>query len=129
MSKLYSTGPIENAINITTPSVSSNIIIKLLNNNLNQIAEVVVKVFRLNGTKTQIYSNTIRINPNSSALTVVDVSDVLEFEVQIKVIKCSDHVLIGVFGEDANGLLVAAQRLVHSELTEIYLPKDCCKQL
>lgn len=59
MSKLYSTGPIENAINITTPSVSSNIIIKLSNKNLNQIAEVEVIVFRLNGTKTQIYINTI----------------------------------------------------------------------
>lgn len=71
-------------------------------------------------------------------MTVVDVSNLLEFEVQIKVIKCSNHVLIGVFGEDADGLLVAAQRLVHLELTEISSKKfvSCslfnnwiCKQL
>lgn len=129
MSKLYSTGPIENAIKINTPGVSSNIIIKLLNNNLNQSAEVEVKVFSLDGTKTQIFVDTIQVNPHSSTFRIVDVSKVLEFEVQIKVIRNSNHVLISVFGEDSNGVLVAAQRLVHSELTVIPLPNGCCNPL
>jgi len=128
MSKLYSTGPIENAMNIITPGVSSNILIKLLNNNLNETAEVEVKVFSLDGTKTQIFIDIIQINPYSSTFRTVNVANVFQFEVQIKVIRnrASNYVLIGVFGEDKNGVLVAAQRLVHSELTVIPLPDDCC---
>lgn len=121
MSKLYSTGPIENAVKIVTPGVSSSIIIKLLNNNFNEIAEVEVKVFSLDGTKTQIFIETIQINPHSSTFRTVNVANVFQFEVQINVIKNQNDVLIGVFGEDKNGVLVAAQRLVHSELTVI-----CC---
>lgn len=121
---LYSTGPIENANVIGT--VASTIIVKLLNNNLNQTAQVEVKVFGLDGTKTQIFIETIQIDPHSSEFRVIDVSALLQFEVQIKVISNLYHVLIGVFGRDFNGDLVAAQRLVHSELTEISLPNPCC---
>ncbi|MGV8983630.1 hypothetical protein [Clostridium sp.] len=124
MYRLYSTGPIENA-NLTG-TVSSSIIVKLLNNNINQNAEVEVKVFGLDGTKTQVFIETIQINPHSSEFRIIDVSTLLQFEVQIRVISNPYYVLIAVFGRDVNGELVAAQRVLHSELTEISLPNPCC---
>lgn len=119
MSKVYSTGPIENAIGINTLRVSSNVVVKLLNNNNENDAIVTIKVFSLNGTKTQVFSDTVRIDPRSSEFRVINVANLFQFEVQIKVIRDRDNVLISVFGEDSNGLLVAAHRLVHSELTLI----------
>jgi len=126
MSKLYSTGPIENASALTV-TVASSVIVKLLNNHLNDIAEVEVKVFGLDGTKTLIFIDTILVDPHSSDYRIIDVSEVLQFEVQIKVINKPFYVLIGVFGRDLDGELVAAQRLVHSELTVIEGPNRCCQ--
>lgn len=119
MIKVYSTGPVENAIGVTTLSISSTIMVKLLNNNKCNNANVEVKVFKLDGTKTQTFSENIIINNNSSTFRVIDVSDLFQFEVQIKVKSEINDVLISVFGEDSNGELVAAQRFVHSELQVI----------
>lgn len=119
MIKVYSTGPVENAIGVTTLSISSTIMVKLLNNNKYNNANVEVKVFKLDGTKTQTFSENIIINNNSSTFRVIDVSDLFQFEVQIKVKSEINDVLISVFGEDSNGELVAAQRFVHSELQVI----------
>lgn len=110
MSKLYSTGPMENA-----GQQSSNVFVKLLNNRNSHTAEVQITVFALDGTKTPVYTDIVQINPHSSGFKVYNVSSLLEFEVQIKVIR--GNILIGIFGEDSTGRLVAAHRLVNSELT------------
>lgn len=135
MSKVYSTGPIENATGVTPSAIiSSNIVVGLLNNSNSDSAIVVIKVFSLeadNTPKSLVSTNTVDLNPKSSVFRVISVANLPRFEVEIKVIKEAkivkedrvvrdrEDVLISVFGQDANGLLVAAQRLVHSELTLI----------
>lgn len=116
---LYSTGPIENASDNGHPGVSSEVIVKVLNNNPCRKACVTIKAFSLDGEKCEIFCKKLEVCPLSSEFVCIDVHCVFEFEIQIKVKGNNDDVLLGVFGRDCHGKLVAAQRVLNSELTLI----------
>lgn len=113
---IYSTGPLENAIGISKPGASSTVWVKVLNNNRECKTNVEVKVFKLDGHKQEVFCKPLTINPLASGFVFADVSMLDEFEVRIIVKNEPANVLVSVFGKDCEGRLVAAHRLVHSEL-------------
>lgn len=119
--QIYSTGPIENAIGLGVigPPVSEKVFVKALNNDEWNDTNVEIKVFKLNGHKELLGSETLHIGPQASGFERFDVSGAFEWEVQATVTgDARKRTLLGVFGKDSDGNLVAAQRLVHTELSQ-----------
>ncbi|UHA72912.1 hypothetical protein [Paenibacillus sp. 481] len=110
--RVYSTGPLENA----ATNFSATVFTKLLNNSA-FTRTAVVTVFKLNGVKVLVSTQTVTIPPNSSAFVTADVAALAQFEVQVRV--NSSRVLVGVFGKTAADELNPTHRLVHDELTRI----------
>lgn len=112
----YSTGPVENAVNtFTLPGISRTFFVKALNNG-ERSARVQIRLFRLNGTKVLRDTRTFTLAPGTSTFRVLNVSQLLQFEVQIKT--DSDKVLLSGWGKNASGILVAAHRFAHEELVK-----------
>lgn len=114
MNTVYSTGPVENAAG----NAATSVWVKALNLSLNEEAMINIKVFKLNGQKTQIGEATLTILPDSSDFEVFNITDILQYEVQITAYN-NQHTLVNVWAKDANADLVAAQRFVHNELNII----------
>ncbi len=114
MSIVYSTGPVENAAG----NASTSTWVKVINLSENQEIMVDIKVYRLNGQKTEIASSNFTVFPQSSDFDVFEVIDVLQYEVQISV-SSAENALVSVWGKDANADLVAAHRFVQNELNII----------
>jgi hypothetical protein len=115
----YSTGPIENTKSKKDiPGASNNVIVKVLNNDKKHKAFVEIKFFRLNGKKHLIGSAKLTVGPGKSVFRKSNISNTLQYEVQIKVTGDADNVLLGVFGK-RNGTINPSQRVLHSELTKI----------
>jgi hypothetical protein len=123
----YSTGPIENAFQVSgLPGQSETVFVKVLNNSNNNV-DAEVLVFSLDGAKRLNFSDEFPVGPQSSAFRNVSVADKFQFEVQVELQGAGlevnpdkkPSVLLGAFGKDKNGNLVAAHRVVHSEFTKI----------
>ncbi len=114
MKTIYSTGPVENA----AVNASTSTWVKVLNLSENQELFVDVKVFRLNGQKTEIASANFTVFPASSDFDVFEVLDIMQYEVQISVSNKS-NALVTVWGKDADANLLAAHRFVQNELSII----------
>ncbi|MDQ0859603.1 hypothetical protein [Bacillus sp. V2I10] len=112
--KIFSTGPMENF-----PMQSESVFINVLNNDQDEVTEVHIKGFSLNGAKTLINQFIFIVPPLSSTVRTFDVSLEVQYEMQIQLRSETDAVLISVFGKDSNKNLVAAHRLVHRELVRI----------
>lgn len=118
----YSTGPLENAV----PERSQTVFLKVLNNSNNNV-DAEVLVFSLDGAKHLNFSDEIPVGPQSSNFTTASVGDKVQFEIQVELQGAGlevnpdkkPSVLLGAFGKDENGNLVAAHRVVHSEFTKI----------
>jgi hypothetical protein len=113
--QLFVAGPLENE----KPNTEV-VWTKILNNNSKTSVTVNVKVFGLNGTKTLVDSQTFTIGPESSGFINTDVSELFEYDVEVKVYgpdRTVDKTLISVFGKDAEGNLVGAHRVLKSEMT------------
>lgn len=115
MIRIYSTGPVENAF----ANAAANVWVKVLNISSKYKVDVEIKVYRLNGQKTEIDSSSFSVSPNSSDFAVFDITDIVEYEVQVK-IKNPKSALISIWSKDANADLVGGQRFVQKELNIIY---------
>lgn len=115
MFRIYSTGPVENAAG----NAATSVWIKVLNISSKYKVDVEVKLFRLNGKKTEIDSASFTVPPSASDFAVFDITSIVEYEVQIQV-KNPQRALVSVWSKDANADLVASQRFVQKELNIIY---------
>ena len=114
MEIVYSTGPVENAAG--NPSTSTWV--KVMNLSETQEISADVKVYKLNGQKTEIATSSFTILPLSSDFDVFEVIDVLQYEVQVK-LSDAKNALDSVWGKDANVDLLPAYRYVQNELNII----------
>lgn len=112
MTRIYTTGPVENAA--TNPSV--NLFVKVLNNNESQPVQAEITVYSLDGVKNVIGNVTREISPLATDFEIFDVTNVLQFEAQVRLNR-SDNVFVSVWGKDADARLVAAHRFVPAELS------------
>ncbi|HNX29609.1 MAG TPA: hypothetical protein PKN87_09425 [Syntrophomonadaceae bacterium] len=111
MSSLLSTGPIENA----AANASTSTWVKVLNNNPAGEINAEVTVYSLNGEKAQIASSSFVVAALSSEYDVFEITDVLQYEVEI-ILSDASNVLVSVWGKDADANLVAAHRFTNNEL-------------
>lgn len=122
MSKIFSTGPVENAAGNSAISV----LVKILNNHTGNSLSVKIFLYDLKGLKEKVASANLTISPLSSDFTSFNVESINEYEVQIEV-SFAESVLVSVWGLDADANLIAAQRFVQNELNEVtimQMPKD-----
>ena len=102
MSIIYSTGPVENA----AANASVSTWIKVLNNHPTQQVQVEITLYSLNGAKTPLADTSFTVSPLSSEYDVLDITDILQYEVEIR-LDHNEAVLVSVWGKDANANLVA----------------------
>ncbi|MFB9328831.1 hypothetical protein ACFFSY_23090 [Paenibacillus aurantiacus] len=115
----YSTGPVENAIGFAdVPGISRTVFAKVLNNGSKR-TRVTINLYRLNGKKTLISSQTLTLNPKSSSLAELFVANLLQFEVQF--IVRSQNVLVSAWGKNKKGAPVAVHRFTQQEMTKSYI--------
>ncbi|WP_252504321.1 ATPase [Sporosarcina sp. Marseille-Q4943] len=110
----FTTGPIENTGNL--PANATNVRIKILNLTGGTLTGV-VRVFRLNGTRQLISSTNFSVNTNASTLITRNLGGSPEYEVEI--VPNQSGGLYSVYGRTAAGVIIAAQRVLNSELTPI----------
>ncbi|MCM3630259.1 hypothetical protein M3194_23275 [Paenibacillus glycanilyticus] len=110
---VYSTGPVENAFGLDVPGVATTVFVKALNNGYKR-EEVVIRLYRLNGTKALLAKRTLSLAARSSGFVELDVANVNQYEIQITTF--SKKVLVSVWGKDADGAPLASQRFTQAEL-------------
>lgn len=118
LSRIYSTGPIQNKNKPAADSISMN----MVNNNLYKNSEVTVFIFALEGEKRILFKQCFILPPNFS--TELEISKVLTgvhaYEVQIEATHASNNtVLFNVNGLTCSTRILDYQRVLHSELTSI----------
>ncbi len=123
MAQILTTGPVENAS--ATPAVSTWV--KVLNNRETEAVQAEVTVFALNGSKTQLASAVLEVAPLSSDYEIFDITDVLQYEVQI-VLDQPEQVYVSVWGKDANAELIPAHRFVTAELSQTVTSQTVIKK-
>lgn len=111
----YTTGPIENFGNL--PSDATTVRIKILNRTGGMLSGV-VRVFKLNGTRQLLSSSNFSAAANASTFRNLSLgSGTQQYEVEI--VPNQNGGIYSVYGITASGVIVAAQRVLHSELTQI----------
>lgn len=110
----FTTGPIENTGN--QPANAASVRIKILNLTGGLLTGV-VRVFRLNGTRRLLSTTAFAVNTNSSTFITRGLGNSAEYEVEI--VPNQDGGLFSVYGRTASGVIITAQRVLNSELTEI----------
>ncbi len=113
MSKLFTTGPVENGV--SNPALT--VLVKVLNNRTADTLNARIVLYNLEGVKEQISSVTLAVPALSSDFTTNQVDSLKEYEIQIEV-DIDEGALISVWGLDSEANLIAAQRFVHTELKE-----------
>ncbi|KOS64688.1 ATPase [Lysinibacillus agricola] len=109
------TGPIENTGNLPANATSVRVIILNLTGGLLTGA---VRVFKLNGTRKLLSTTSFSVDANASTSVTPSVGNATQFEVEI--VPNQTGGLYSVYGRTASGVLITAQRFLHSELTEIF---------
>ncbi len=117
MSRLFTTGAVENAI--SNPALS--VMVKILNNSPTNNLTATITLYGINGAKTEVSRENLTISPLSADSRSFEVDLLREYEVQVQVDR-EEAALISVWGIDADANLIAAQRFVPNELKEYYLP-------
>ncbi|MCG7345971.1 ATPase [Sporosarcina sp. ACRSL] len=110
----FTTGPIENTGN--QPANAARVRVKILNLTGGTLTGT-VRVFRLNGTRQLISSTNFSVNANASTLITRNLGGSPEYEVEI--LPNQNGGLFSVWGLTAANQIIAAQRVLHSELTQI----------
>ncbi|MDI2587956.1 ATPase [Psychrobacillus sp. NEAU-3TGS] len=108
------TGPIENQGN--QPANATNARVKILNRTGGPLTGV-VRVFRLNGTRQQVASANFSAAANASTFVTLSVGGAAQYEVEI--VPNQTGGLYSVYGRTASGVIITAQRVLHSELVQI----------
>ena len=111
MALILTTGSVENA----ATNASVNLFVKVLNNNDTQPVQAEITLYSLNGVKNVLNTAVREVAPLSSDYEIFDITDVLQFEVQVS-LDHSEGVFVSVWGKDANASLLAADRFVPAEL-------------
>lgn len=111
----FTTGPIENSGNL--PANASNVRVKVLNLTGGTLTGV-VRVFRLNGTRQLISSTNFSANANGSAFVTPNLGGT-PFQYEVEIIPNQNGGVYSVYGRTAAGVIITAQRVLHSELTQI----------
>ncbi|NLO21706.1 MAG: hypothetical protein GX119_06855 [Syntrophomonadaceae bacterium] len=124
MAKLFTTGPVENAV--SNPALS--VMVKILNNSPTNSLTATATLYNLDGSKSQVSSEILTISPLSADFKSFEVDLLKEFEIQIQVDR-EEAALVSVWGLDADARLIAAQRFTPSELKEYYMPFAKIKKL
>ncbi|MDQ0062225.1 hypothetical protein [Paenibacillus harenae] len=121
----YSTGPVENSVNVDTtftpPGASSFVFVKALNNSTCNNVRVRVKLFELNGAKRLLTDRLLTLSRFQSDFVILEVASLAQYEVQI--LTGNRKVLVSVWGKNADGQLVAAQRFTQRELTKVKIKR------
>ncbi|MFC4103321.1 hypothetical protein [Paenibacillus xanthanilyticus] len=105
-----------------TGTAATNVVVNV--RNLDQVADVtvIVQIFALSATTltlSPVYQTGIVVAPNSATRQLFNIAGNLAYEVQLSIITPLPNALLSVFGVDEFGNLVAGQRVLQSELTEI----------
>ncbi|MGG0669210.1 hypothetical protein [Sporosarcina koreensis] len=108
------TGPIENTGN--QPANAARVRVKILNLTGGTLTGV-IRVFRLNGTRQLISSTNFSVNANASAVVTRNLGGSPQYEVEI--VPNQNGGLFSVYGLTAADVIITAQRVLHSELTQI----------
>ncbi|MEB2298655.1 ATPase [Lysinibacillus xylanilyticus] len=111
----FTTGPIENTGN--QPANAASVRIKILNITGSRLTGV-VRVFRLNGTRRLLSTTAFSVNANASTFITRGLGNSAQYEVEI--VPDQNGGLFSVYGLTTFGTLIAAQRVLNSELTEIH---------
>ncbi|MGI5880804.1 MAG: hypothetical protein ACOX6L_09450 [Syntrophomonadaceae bacterium] len=114
MSVIYSTGPVENA----AANASVSVWIKVLNTNTTKPVQAEITLYSLNGARTPLADTSFTVNPLSSEYDVLDITDIMQYEVEIR-LDHNESVQVSVWGKDANANLVAAHRFTNAELHSV----------
>lgn len=116
----YSTGPVENAINIgERPGLSRTVFAKALNNNSTRATTVTIRLYRLNGAKTLVDTQTLNLAPRSSGFVVLNVAQLFQYEIQF--IVRNKNVLVSAWGKDVKGAPVAVHRFTQKEMKKVLI--------
>ena len=110
----FTTGPIENVGNL--PANANNVRVKILNLTGGTLTGV-VRVFRLNGTRQLLSTTGFSANANASTFVTPGLGNAAQYEVEIA--PNQNGGLYTVYGRTASGVIITAQRVLHSELTQI----------
>lgn len=101
----YSTGPVENAMNLPGPPPTSTVVfVKVLNNSTSDSVDAKVLTFGLNGSKILQDEQTFTVAPQASDFIAPPVDEgraVFQFEIQVKLTGHKPNkALLGAFGTD-----------------------------
>ena len=107
------TGPIENTGN--QPANAASVRVKILNLTGGLLTGV-VRVFRLDGSRQLLSTTPFAAIANGSTFVTPGVGGA-QYEVEI--IPNQNGGIYSVYGRTASGVIIAAQRFVNSELTQI----------
>ncbi|PGB03761.1 ATPase [Bacillus toyonensis] len=115
----FSTGPIENVGNQPTNATRARV--KILNRTAGSLTGV-VRSFRLDGTRTLIEQINFNVAANASefvnlSLVHSTLGQALQYEVEI--VPNQNGGLYSVYGIAPGGVIITAQRVLNSELTQI----------
>jgi hypothetical protein len=81
---LFSTGPIDNETDPIYPEpIYSTVDVIVLNNHNQRNANIIVRVYELNGTKTLVQTERRTVGPNASENIQLNVSTIARFEIQL----------------------------------------------
>ncbi|MFJ7935989.1 ATPase [Sporosarcina sp. NPDC096371] len=109
------TGPIENMGN--QPANATTVRVKILNRTGGELTGV-VRVFRLNGTRRLLSSANFNVRANASGFVTLSlVGGASQYETEI--VPNQTGGLYSAYGRTASGVVITAQRVLHSELVQI----------
>lgn len=109
------TGPIENTGN--QPANATNVRVKILNRT-GGVLSGVARVFRLNGTRQLLSSANFIVGANASTFVTLSLQiGAAQYEVEI--VPNQTGGLYSSYGRTASGVVITAQRVLHSELVQI----------
>ena len=117
---VLTTGPIENVGN--QPANATNARVKILNRTGATLTGT-VRSIRLNGTRILIDSRSFSVPPSSSTFITLSLvhptlGQAAQYEVDINPNQPGG--IYSVYGRTAAGTIITAQRVLNSELTEIF---------
>lgn len=111
----FTTGPIENVGNLPTDATAVRI--KILNRTGGMLSGV-VRVYRLNGSRQLITQSNFSAAANASTFRTLGLgANTAQYEVEI--VPNQNGGIYSVYGLTNSGVILVAQRVLNSELTQI----------
>ncbi|PFD97841.1 ATPase [Bacillus cereus] len=115
----FSTGPIENVGN--QPNDARKARVKILNRTGGTLTGV-LRSFRLNGTRELIEQRNFSVASNASTLVVLSLVHFASGQAdqyEVEIVPNQNGGLYSVYGVTPQGVIITAQRVLNTELTQI----------